>query len=196
MASSWVIGVDEAGRGPLAGPVAVGLIAVPAGFNFIAAFPGLGDSKMLTEKKREELYLLLRKYATEEKLKFCVRFSSHTYIDEHGMTQAVYRAIESGVRYLAPEPNDVHILLDGLLHAPKEYRQQTIINGDEHVPAIALASIAAKVRRDRLMKRMAKKFPQYDFHVHKGYATKAHQTALRQFGLSEIHRHSFCKNFV
>jgi ribonuclease HII len=191
-----VIGVDEAGRGPLAGPVAVGLIAVPTGFNILAAFPGLGDSKLLSEEMRDELYAKLREHVAKGKLQFSVQFSSAKMIDSRGMTRAIAGAIERGVRELRPSPAGVHILLDGLLKAPAEYRQQTIIGGDEHVPVIALASIAAKVRRDRLMKRFAKQFPAYGFELHKGYGTARHKEALLSVGPCDIHRRSFLRRIL
>ncbi|MDE1924586.1 MAG: ribonuclease HII [Patescibacteria group bacterium] len=189
----FLIGVDEAGRAPLAGPVSVGFVRVPLNFDVLKEFPGTKDSKQLTASAREEIYeqLLGRKKTGD--IEFVVRFSDHLTIDELGITKAVKKAIISGVRALAPEPAVVSIKLDGLLYAPSQYVQETIINGDESQPIISLASIAAKVERDRLMKRMAKKFPNYGFESHKGYGTKMHYDAIRQFGLSEIHRRSYCK---
>lgn len=101
-----------------------------------------------------------------------------------------------GVRTLAAKPYGVRIMLDGLLHAPEEYKQQTIVRGDVTEPIISLASIAAKVERDRLMKKLAKKYPNYAFEVHKGYGTAKHRKAIKRFGLSDIHRQSFCKNLI
>lgn len=189
----YVIGVDEAGRGPLAGPVAVGVVKVPLGFNLRKHFPGVNDSKQLSEQKREELYELILQFARVGKLEFCVRFASAETIDSIGITKAVQRSIYSGVRSLAPEPKGVEILLDGLLHAPKEYKQKTIVRGDESQPIISLASIVAKVRRDRLMKQLAKKYPEYALEVHKGYGTSKHRALIKQFGLSSIHRRTYCK---
>ncbi len=187
-----IIGVDEAGRGPLAGPVAVGLVRVPYGFSIKKHFPGVADSKQLSEDTREELYERLTWYQKSGEVAFVVRLSSAYLIDTIGITKAVRRCIYSGVRSLAPTTNSVQILLDGLLHAPEEYTQKTIIRGDESEPIISLASIAAKVRRDRLMKRLAKEFPEYGFDVHKGYGTKKHREAITKFGLCSIHRQSFC----
>ena len=190
----FLVGVDEAGRAPLAGPVSVGFVAVEEGFDVMHAFPGLRDSKKLTPEKRDELYGLLEEFSRKGDVRFCVRFSSAEYIDERGITKAVARAIEQGVRALMPEPRGVRVLLDGLLHAPKEYRQQTIIGGDNLVPIISLASIAAKVRRDRLMKRLARQFPGYGFEIHKGYPTKMHYEALKNLGISEAHRRTYCSS--
>lgn len=189
-----IIGVDEAGRGPLAGPVAVGVVAVAATFDFARHFPGLKDSKKLSEKKREEIYAKMQVLVKSKRLAFIVVFSSHRVIDKKGITKSVAHAINFGVRKLAPKHRTVEVLLDGLLRAPKEYRQKTIIRGDESQPEISLASVAAKVERDRFMKRISKKYPEYDFAQHKGYGTKKHVAAIGEFGLCDIHRHSYCKN--
>jgi ribonuclease HII len=192
----WLIGVDEAGRGPLAGPVAVGVVAAHEGFNARKAFPGLNDSKKLSPQKREELYATLLRLAKAGELRFCVRYSAATTIDRIGIARAVRSAVHRGVRALAPEPHSTKVLLDGLLHAPVEYEQKTIIGGDSIEPLIMLASVAAKVRRDRLMRRLSRAFPNYGFEVHKGYGTAAHYRALRREGLCEAHRKSFCKNLI
>ena len=187
-----LIGVDEAGRGPLAGPVSVGIAMVPAGFNIRKAFPGINDSKQLTEKKREELYkiaLVLKKAGT---IDFCVRFASAETIDRIGITKAVTRGVWGGVKKLGRNPKEVHVLLDGLLHAPPEYSQKTIIRGDATEPIISLASIVAKVSRDRLMCRLAKQYPEYGFEIHKGYGTKSHRETLARMGISEVHRRTYC----
>ncbi len=192
----WVIGVDEAGRGPLAGPVAVGLVALPEGFSVAKAFPGVADSKKLSADAREALYTRIEQYAALGTLRFCARFSSARYIDTHGITRAVDRALVSGLRRLALPHQDAHIMLDGLLKAPSYYTQETIIRGDDLVPLISLASIVAKVRRDRLMRRLANEHPSWGFDQHKGYGTPAHYQAMEEWGLSAIHRRSFCKSFV
>ena len=189
-----LIGVDEAGRGPLAGPVAVGVAMVPKEFDIRKAFPGVGDSKVLTEKKREEIYESALLYKDRGEINFCVEYASAKIIDSVGITQAVRDCVHAGIRKLAPESIDVHVLLDGLLHAPEGYSQETIIKGDATEPVISLASIVAKVSRDRLMKKMAEQFPKYGFEKHKGYGTKAHQEAIREFGLSEMHRKTFCRS--
>jgi len=193
--TQWIVGVDEAGRGPLAGPVSVGIVAVPEGFDVATEFAGVRDSKLLTEKKREEIYkkAVVREQAGD--IRFCVRFSDNRYIDEFSITRAVRRAVCSGVRHLAKEPADVFVMLDGLLQAPQRYEQHTIINGDALVPVISLASVIAKVRRDRLMRAFAKKYPQYGFERHKGYGTKRHLYAIGVHGLCAIHRRTYCKMF-
>ena len=152
MKYQFLMGVDEAGRGPLAGPVAVGVVIAPKRFNVSKHFPGVADSKVLSEKKREEIYELLVMQKRAGTVRFCVQFASAKTIDTIGITKAVHRALYKGVRLLAPELAEVHVLLDGLLHAPEGYSQETIIRGDASEPLISLASVAAKVERDRLMK--------------------------------------------
>jgi ribonuclease HII len=185
------IGVDEAGRGPLAGPVAVGVVIAPARFAIAKNFPGVADSKTLSAKKREEIFSLLVAQAKKGAIHYAVVFASAQTIDGIGITKAVERAVWSGVRKVSPKPKDIRVLLDGLLSAPPEYIQETIIRGDATEPIISLASIAAKVSRDRLMHRLYKKFPGYGFESHKGYGTQEHYRAIRRLGLCTMHRRSF-----
>lgn len=187
----FLVGVDEAGRGPLAGPVAVGVVKVMADFDIRSAFPGVNDSKKLSEKKRETIYREMEERVRLGDISFCVRFSAAAVIDEIGITKSVREGVYAGVRALAPEPLGIRVLLDGLLHAPPEYEQETIIKGDALEPAISLASIAAKVERDRLMQVLSLQYPGYGFETHKGYGTKKHYAALRELGVSDIHRRSF-----
>ena len=186
-----MLGVDEAGRGPLAGPVAVGVVAVPEGFDVEREFPGVADSKKLSEKKREKIFALLEARAAKGDTRFTVEFESAETIDREGISFAVRSAVARGVNILAPDSAIVRVQLDGALRAPPEYAQETIINGDELIPLISLASIAAKVERDRLMCSLAKEYPEYNFEKHKGYGTKAHYEALHKYGLCDIHRRSF-----
>lgn len=196
-----MLGVDEAGRGPLAGPVSVGVVAVPEGFDVAKEFLGVADSKKLSEKKREKIFQMLEARVAYGDVNFTVEFESAKCIDTEGIAVAVRRALARGVNSLAAELGsptskctgkpDFHILLDGALRAPPEYAQETIVNGDELIPLISLASIAAKVSRDRLMLELAKKYPAYGFEKHKGYGTRAHYEALRKHGLCVIHRRSF-----
>jgi len=202
-----MLGVDEAGRGPLAGPVAVGVVAVPEGFDVAAEFPGVADSKKLSEKNREKIFALLEERVARGDARYRVEFESAETIDKEGIAVVIRRAVSRGVNALAecgsqfPRSQtsrnsqksdfDFHILLDGALRAPAEYAQETIINGDELIPLISLASIAAKVTRDRLMVKLAEEYPQYEFETHKGYGTKAHYDMLQKHGLCVIHRRSF-----
>jgi ribonuclease HII len=120
-----------------------------------------------------------------------VQFSAASVIDDLGMTGAVAVAIERGITELGLEPGMVEVLLDGALKAPAEFQQKTIIHGDSLVPIISLASVAAKVSRDRVMRDLAQQYPVYGFEQHKGYATEAHYAALKVHGLSTVHRHTF-----
>jgi ribonuclease HII len=190
--AEWLLGVDEAGRGPLAGPVSVGVIAVPLGFDVAREFPGVADSKLLNPQKREIIFTELERRGQRGDVRFVARFSSHAYIDKFGITRAVRRAVWSGVRYLAAESSEAVVMLDGLLHAPHDYVQRTVTGGDLKVPVISLASIVAKVTRDRLMERLAMLYPEYGFDAHKGYATRDHRLAISRFGLCDIHRRTYC----
>lgn len=187
----FILGVDEAGRGPLAGPVSVGVVAVPEGFDVAQEFPGVADSKKLSQMKREKFFALLEERVAAGDVRFVVEFESAGTIDREGIAVAVRRALARGVTALAPDASLVRVQLDGALRAPSEYEQETIINGDALIPLISLASIAAKVARDRLMVALADEYPQYGFEVHKGYGTRAHYEALAEYGLSAIHRRSF-----
>ena len=187
----WLVGVDEAGRGPLAGPVAVGVVAVPRRFDIRRAFPGVDDSKKLSEALREEIYAEALGRHRAGDIKLCARLAGPLYIDTHGIVRAVRHGVYGGVRHVAA-PEDSYIMLDGLLKAPPEYRQETIVKGDALEPVISLASVVAKVRRDRLMKRLGVRYPQYGFEAHKGYGTAAHLVAIKMYGLCDLHRRSFC----
>ena len=188
----YLIGIDEAGRGPLAGPVAVGAVMVPADFDW-GVLQGVRDSKKLSEKKREEFYTRAKELEQTRVLRFTVSTSSSAYIDTYGIVPAIKRALAEALSRFDIEPHDCRVLLDGSLRAPAEYiNQETIIRGDDTEPVISLASIMAKVTRDRLMKRLSPKYPAYAFHLHKGYGTASHLSAIAQWGLSDIHRASFC----
>lgn len=190
----FVLGVDEAGRGPLAGPVAVGVVRVAEGFDVAKEFPGVADSKKLSEKKREKLFEMLKARVASGDARYVVEFETAATIDREGIVEAVRRALSRGVGALtstslgtgAPDYASIEVLLDGSLAAPSEYRQQTIIGGDDSIPLISLASIAAKVSRDRLMLTFAERYPLY-----KGYGTALHYAALEEFGPCAIHRRSF-----
>lgn len=188
---TYLVGVDEAGRGPLAGPVAVGVARVAVGYDILAAFPGLNDSKKLTDKKRSALFEILQREVKAGHVRVRVCLSSETVIDQKGIAYAVRSALTRGVVALLPDPAEGKVLLDGSLHAPKEYEQQTIIGGDGKEPVIMLAALAAKVTRDRIMEKLAKEHPAYGFEGHKGYGTKAHIAAIQEHGVCAVHRKSF-----
>ena len=190
-AMRFMLGVDEAGRGPLAGPVSVGIVAVPEGFDVAREFPGVADSKKLSEKRREEIFTMLEARTARGDARFRVEFESAGDIDREGIAVVIRRAVARGVNALAPDAALGRIQLDGALRAPAEYAQETIVNGDELIPLISLASIAAKVVRDRLMVELAAEYPQYEFEKHKGYGTKTHYEMIEKHGLCVIHRRSF-----
>lgn len=186
-----VLGVDEAGRGPLAGPVAVGVVRVAEGFDVAREFPGVKDSKQLTERVRERLFAQLAARAEMGDVAYRVCFGTHAEIDGRGITTAIKRAIARGLRALANDRAQAMVYLDGSLYAPSAYAQATIVRGDALVPLISLASIAAKVSRDRLMRHLAREYPAYGFERHKGYPTQAHYAALALHGPCAIHRLSY-----
>ncbi len=192
---SHLVGVDEAGRGPLAGPVAVGVVKVPIDFDW-ALVPGVGDSKQLSEKAREEVYAAASEARRAGALNWSVSLVSAVVIDKKGIVLAVTLAMHRCFKKLRLDAKEVEVKLDGSLSAPSEYIQETIVKGDAKEPVIGLASIVAKVTRDRYMRRRASlaAFAPYNFATHKGYGTKDHCQAIAEYGLSSEHRASYCKN--
>ncbi len=189
----FIVGVDEAGRGPLAGPVSVGVVVVPRDFDW-ATLPGVNDSKQVLPKQRERIFKAAQALRQEGKLDYAVALVSASRIDRIGITAAVRMCIQRCFDKLSPDPDRCEVKLDGLLKAPAEFHfQETIIKGDTKEKVIGLASILAKVTRDRVMVRYAEKFPQYFFAAHKGYGTELHCEAIQKHGLSPLHRLSFCK---
>jgi len=189
----YIVGVDEAGRGPLAGPVTVGLVKIPADFDW-ELVPGVRDSKKISEKKREVIYARVLELHVQKKLSYVVKSVSATSIDSKGIAPAIRRSITAGIEDLECDPVSTFIKLDGSLHAPVVFEQETIIKGDDKELVIGLASIMAKVTRDRYMVQQDAKYPQYGLAQHKGYGTKAHMQAIAEHGFSPIHRRSYCKN--
>ena len=193
----YLIGIDEAGRGPLAGPVSLAVVVWEARRDreLKQLFAGVKDCKQLSEKQREEWGVKLKKAEREGLIKIAASFASNAVIDERGIAPAIRLALARALRRLALSPAECRVLLDGSLRAPRQYPQQeTLIKGDEREPIIALASIVAKVRRDRLMTRLARQYPGYGFELHKGYGTRAHYAAIKKFGRSPIHRRTFLTN--
>ncbi|MCB9819027.1 ribonuclease HII [Candidatus Nomurabacteria bacterium] len=196
--TKYLIGIDEAGRGPLAGPVTVGVVSVPIDFDW-SLLPGVGDSKQTSPAKRELIFKQATHLREEGELNFQVVSSSHLIIDDKGIVFAIKRAMKRGLEKLQLDPRYCQVLLDGSLRAPSEFiNQQTIIKGDATEPAIGLASILAKVTRDRFMTKIAQnpELLPYDLASHKGYGTKKHCESIRQYGLSNIHRKTFCTNLL
>lgn len=197
----FIVGVDEVGRGPLAGPVAVGacLISVLKIKKLVneGFFKGIRDSKKLSERKREEWLGRIDERKKKGDLDCGIAFVSNKMIDTKGISYSLRLAIKKSLKKLKADPLKTMVLLDGGLKAPEEFNfQKTIIKGDEKKPIISLASIAAKVARDRKMILYSKKFPQYGFEIHKGYGTAFHCRKIRENGLSKLHRRSFCKNII
>ena len=178
-----VCGVDEAGRGPLAGPVCAAAVILPQGL----LIDGLDDSKKLTEHRREALYDVI----TAEAVSYGIAFATVEEIEQYNILGATYLAMNRAIAQLAPVP--ALALIDGNRNAGITLPSRCVVKGDSRVASIAAASILAKVTRDRYMYEMAERYPQYGFDRHKGYGTAAHYAALREFGPSEIHRLSFLK---
>lgn len=180
-----ICGVDEAGRGPLAGPVCAAAVILPKHLDL----PGLTDSKKLTDKKRRELFPLIQ----EQAVAFGIGFASEEEIDEINILQATFLAMQRALDQLPVKPDLA--LVDGNRQKDFGIPVKTVVKGDSLSANIAAASILAKVTRDNLMQQMADQYPQYSFEVHKGYGTKAHYAALREHGPSPIHRMTFLKKF-
>jgi len=186
-----IVGIDEAGRGPLAGPVAVGAVKILKGFNK-RFFEGIKDSKQLSQDERELWFELAQEGKRKKELDFAVSLVSEKVIDKRGIAYAIKLGIKRVLKSLKIRGEDSQIFLDGSLYAPVDYKRQlTVIKGDEKIPIISLASICAKVIRDRKMIKLAKKFPEFDFDINKGYGTLLHRQALRKYGSSIIHRQTF-----
>ncbi len=182
----YIAGVDEAGRGPLAGPVYAAAVILPEGM----LIEGINDSKKLSEKKREELFDVI----CEKALAYCIAEVSHTRIDEINILNATFEAMNKAVNGLNIRPD--YVLIDGNRIKGMEIPHETVVKGDAKSISIAAASILAKVSRDRVMYEMAKQYPLYGFDKHKGYGTKAHCDAILKYGACEIHRRSFLKKIL
>ena len=180
-----ICGVDEAGRGPLAGPVCAAAVILPRGVEI----PGLNDSKKLSDKRRRELFPVIKEMAVA----YGIAMVDHAEIDRINILQATYEAMRQAIAQLTVKPELA--LVDGNRSADFGVPVETVVHGDSLSASIAAASILAKVTRDDYMEQMALQYPGYGFEVHKGYGTKAHYEALRQQGASPIHRMTFLKKF-
>lgn len=178
---SYIAGVDEAGRGPLAGPVFAAAVVLPP-HTFIE---GINDSKKLSEKKREELYDII----IEKAVSYGIASVSEREIDSMNIRNAAHKAMIEAVRALKVQPN--HVLVDGDAVKGLTMPYTAIVNGDGLSISIAAASILAKVARDRVVKKLDEVYPQYGFGKHKGYGTQAHVEAIRTYGICPVHRRSF-----
>ncbi len=186
LASGMIAGVDEAGRGPLAGPVTAAAVVLPED----AVIDGLNDSKKLSEKRREELFDVIR----DKALAYAVYSVDEKRIDEINILQATFEAMRGAVGALDVIPDLV--LVDGNRSPGLELPCETVVKGDSKSMSIAAASILAKVTRDRYMRRIAEIYPGYGFEKHKGYGTKAHYEAIERLGICDIHRRTFLKNIL
>lgn len=178
-----VCGVDEAGRGPLAGPVCAAAVILPPNIDI----PGLNDSKKLSDKKRRELFPIIQ----DKALAYGIAFADHKEIDSINILQATYLAMERAISQLQIRPE--FALIDGNRAKDFGLPVKTVVHGDSLSASIAAASILAKVTRDDWMEDIAAKYPEYKFDIHKGYGTKAHYEALDRYGPCEIHRITFLK---
>lgn len=182
----YICGVDEAGRGPLCGPVAAAAVIMPKGL----IIEGVNDSKKLSEKKREELYDII----IEKAIAYSVIFEDEKTIDEINILNATMRAMERAINSL-PQKADF-ALIDGNRNTGITTPNKTVVKGDSLSHSIACASILAKVSRDRLLEEYDREYPQYGFKNHKGYGTKAHYEAIEKHGILPIHRRSFLKKIL
>lgn len=178
-----ICGVDEAGRGPLAGPVCAAAVILPKGL----VIPGLNDSKKLSDKRRRELFPIIQ----QEAVSFGIAFASQEKIDEINILQATFLAMRRAMEQLNPQPE--FALIDGNRETDFGVPCKTVIKGDSLSANIAAASVLAKVTRDNWMMEAAEKYPGYGFEIHKGYGTKAHYAALEKLGPCPIHRRTFLK---
>ena len=180
-----ICGVDEAGRGPLAGPVCAAAVILPANLEI----PGLTDSKKLTDKKRRELFPVIK----EQAIAYGIGLASEQEIDEINILQATFLAMQRAIDQLSVKADLA--LIDGNREKDFGLPVKTVVKGDSLSANIAAASVLAKVTRDDIMTAMAEEYPQYGFEIHKGYGTKAHYAALTEHGPSPIHRMTFLKKF-
>ena len=180
-----IAGVDEAGRGPLAGPVCAAAVILPANIEI----PGLNDSKKLSDKQRRALFPIIK----ERALAYGIAFATEQEIDEKNILQATFLAMERAVAQLQITPE--LLLIDGNRDHDFGIPSETVIHGDSLSASIAAASVLAKVTRDDFMLAQAEMYPEYGFEIHKGYGTKAHYAALEKYGHCKIHRLSFLKKF-
>ena len=180
-----ICGVDEAGRGPLAGPVCAAAVILPHGLEI----PGLTDSKKLSDKKRRELFPIIQ----QEAIAYGIGLASREEIDEINILQATFLAMERALAALSVRPELA--LIDGNREKDFGLPVKTVVKGDSLSMNIAAASVLAKVTRDDLMLELAKEYPQYGFDIHKGYGTRAHYDALREYGPCPIHRTTFLRKF-
>lgn len=197
----YLIGIDEAGRGALAGPVSVGAVLMPLDFDWREAFalvtkkgePRLRDSKKLSPEQRDILYSYIVGHGH---LKYGSGLVGADIIDAIGIVPATHQAAALALAALKVAPSEARVMLDAGLRVAPEWSQESFVRGDENVPVIALASIIAKVTRDRYMEKLPDSYAVYQFAQHKGYGTAVHRGAIQNEGMSDLHRKSFCANIL
>lgn len=189
----YIVGIDEVGRGPIAGPVAVcSFKCMPEFFKTISIKTPLRDSKKLSRKQREQWFMYLEEEKRKGNCDFAVSMVDASWVDKVGIVRSIKKALETSLLKVAKDPTEVSVFLDGGLHAPEQFtHQETIIKGDVLHPVISCASIVAKVTRDARMYSYAKEYPEYGFENHVGYGTKAHYEALKKHGMTVLHRKTF-----
>ena len=199
---NWIVGIDEAGRGPLAGPLSVGIVLIHKNkIDHVAKhLVHVRDSKKLSPSKREDIIQQARALEISGHLFARTVLTDAYTIDNNGLSDAIRQSIQEGiaelVEFVGINPKTVFVQLDGSLKAPHYYRQQTTVGGDGKIFAIALASIYAKTARDNIMEQYDIRYPQYNFYSHKGYGTAEHIKHIKKYGLCPIHRRSFLKKYV
>ena len=194
MKTNYLIGIDEVGRGPIAGPVTVCALKLCGNPEF---FRGVRDSKKLSEKQREVWFEKFKRARNAGVIEYKVAFVTPARIDRIGIVKAIDSALGRAILRLDVNPNKCEVLLDGGLKAPAQFvHQKTLKKGEEKRRIIAAASIMAKVSRDRRMRNYAKRFPEYGLDQHKGYGTAFHYKCLKRHGLCDLHRRSFLKALI
>jgi len=188
----WIIGIDEVGRGPLAGPVTVCAVAMTVPLYKKRHWPKLTDSKKLSIKNREHWYRMAKQYEKSGDIKIAIASRSAVQIDRKGISACIRDCISSALKKLDIDPSVTRVLLDGGLRAPVQYvDQQTIIRGDQFEQIISMASVIAKVTRDGYMTKMHQQYPGYGWDHNKGYGTKQHLSAIKKLAMTTLHRKTF-----
>ena len=192
----YIVGIDEVGRGPIAGPVAVCAFLCqpdfPAQARLVQELPKLKDSKKLSKIQREKWFRYLKSEKEQGACDYFVSYVSSESIDKFGINACIKKALNTALAKVAQNGDEVSVYLDGGLKASDEFtHQETVIRGDELHPVISCASIIAKVSRDKVMEDFSKSYPQYGFEKHSGYGTKAHYEAIKKHGMTPLHRKTF-----
>jgi ribonuclease HII len=191
----YIVGIDEVGRGPLAGPVSIGVFLIHR--KNLDKIAMAHDSKQVSQKGREEICKEFKRLKSDGFCDYVIVSKSSLMINRHGISKCIKDSISQGLAKLNIDPKNTEIKLDGLLYAPKQYiNQETITKGDSKEKVIGAASIVAKVTRDKFMLKQAEKYPEYGFESHKGYGTKKHREAIQKIGVCPLHRDLWVRNIL